>query len=184
MATSVCDHPLHRSWQLWYDSPSTYQNDWEQSLVPIVKVSTVNDFFAMQSLLKPVHSVRSFAQFSFFQVGVKPMWEDAANMKGGKLWFNVMEDTKSNDGADAKAFLDSLWENILMALVGETLENSTSEVNDVMGVVLSKRKNGNRVAIWIRDAEDEERIHRVKGLVEEMIPASCKVTFTKHGEKQ
>lgn len=175
-------HPLHRAWKLWYDSPSTYQNNWELSLIPIATVRTVEDFFAMLHFMKPLHAVRTFAQFHFFQEGVKPMWEDSANKDGGKLWLNVEVDPK-NESSDAAKMMDSMWEDVLMAIVGEVLEDATSELNDIMGVVLAKRKNFNRLSVWIRDAKQSEAIDRVKKCLGNIIPASYELTFTKHGEK-
>eukprot|EP00796_Vickermania_ingenoplastis_P008396 gene8396-5878_t len=177
---SLEKHALHRGWKLWYDSPSTYNTNWELSLVPIVTVQSVEDFFAMLHFMKPVHSVRTFAQLHFFQEGVKPMWEDSANKDGGKLWFNVDVDSK----ADMEKPMDDLWESILMALVGEVLEDPQSDENDVMGVVLSKKKNYNRVAIWVRDAGKTDAVERIKKGLSEFLPSSYKLTFTKHGEKQ
>lgn len=175
-------HALHRSWKLWYDSPTTYNNsNWELSLIPIVTVKTVEDFFAMLHFLKPVHNVRMFAQLHFFQENVKPMWEDAANKEGGKLWLNLdVDQGKSNAEA-----VNSIWVNILMAIVGEVLEDPESEgSNDIMGVVLSKKKNYNRLSIWIRDAQQSESIERIRKSLEDVIPSTYNLTFTKHGDKQ
>lgn len=41
----VAKHPLQNSWQMWY-----YQNkkdcDWEQNLLKVTKVNTIEDFWA------------------------------------------------------------------------------------------------------------------------------------------
>lgn len=177
-------HQLFRSWKLWYDSLSTFKVDWELSLVPIVTVKSVEDFCAMIHFMKPVHAMRTFSQFHFFQDGVKPMWEDRANKYGGKLWVNLENSQKNESLSETGKKMDSLWKSVLMALVGEVLEDPNSDAeNDIMGVVFSKKKQYNRLAIWVRDAEKLDAIERIKKCLEELLSPEYKFTLTKHGER-
>lgn len=180
----VQTHPLFRSWRLWYDSLSTFKVDWELSLIPIVTVKTVEDFFAMIHFMKPVHAMRTFAQFHFFQEGVKPMWEDSANKNGGKLWVNLESYQKNESPTETGKKIDAIWKSVLMALIGEVLEDPNSvEENEIMGVAFSKKKQYNRLAIWIRDAQKVEAIERIKKCLGEILSPEYKFTLTKHGEK-
>ena len=202
-------HKLQRAWTLWYDSPSTYNTEnWEMSLVPIMTVHSVEEFFVMLKYMKPLHALRTSSQYHFFQEGVKPMWEDPANKKGGKLWVNLdinagnicsRNNNSSNasggaaagaevaNGAEAKTDLDKSWENVLMAAVGEYLDgadkNATGEPF-VTGVVMSKRKYHNRLAVWVSDASAKDKIDALKKTMtkEANLPPIASLVFTKHGE--
>lgn len=202
-------HKLQRAWTLWYDSPSTYNTEnWEMSLVPIMTVHSVEEFFVMLKYMKPLHALRTSSQYHFFQEGVKPMWEDPANKKGGKLWVNLdinagnicsSNNNSSNasggaaacaevaNGAEAKTDLDKSWENVLMAAVGEYLDgadkNATGEPF-VTGVVMSKRKYHNRLAVWVSDASAKDKIDALKKTMtkEANLPPIASLVFTKHGE--
>ncbi|SYZ67086.1 eukaryotic_translation_initiation_factor_eIF-4E [Leishmania braziliensis MHOM/BR/75/M2904] len=196
-------HKLQRAWTLWYDSPSTYNTEnWEMSLVPIMTVRSVEEFFVMLRYMKPLHALRTSSQYHFFQEGVKPMWEDPVNKKGGKLWVNL-DITSSNgrssnnsssaaaaDGsaAEAKTDLDKAWENVLMATVGEYLDcvekKDASAEPFVTGIVMSKRKYHNRLAVWVSDASATDKIEVLKKALtkEASLAPIASIVFTKHGE--
>ncbi|CAJ1009757.1 putative Eukaryotic initiation factor 4E [Leishmania naiffi] len=196
-------HKLQRAWTLWYDSPSTYNTEnWEMSLVPIMTVHSVEEFFVMLRYMKPLHALRTSSQYHFFQEGVKPMWEDPVNKKGGKLWVNL-DITSSNgrssnnsssaaaaDGsaAEAKTDLDKAWENVLMATVGEYLDcvekKDASAEPFVTGIVMSKRKYHNRLAVWVSDASATDKIEALKKTLtkEASLAPIASIVFTKHGE--
>ena len=55
-----------------------------------------------------------------FKNGIKPMWEDKNNVRGGK-WVVILKGSA----------LDALWELVLLALIGETLGDS----NEICGAV-------------------------------------------------
>ncbi|AYU80051.1 eIF4E1 / Eukaryotic translation initiation factor 4E-1 / LeishIF4E1 [Leishmania donovani] len=196
-------HKLQRAWTLWYDSPSTYNTEnWEMSLVPIMTVHSVEEFFVMLRYMKPLHALRTSSQYHFFQEGVKPMWEDPANKKGGKLWVNLditsangrssnnTSGTAAADGsaAEAKTDLDKAWENVLMATVGEYLDcvekKDTSAEPFVTGIVMSKRKYHNRLAVWVSDASATGKIEALKKALtkEASLAPIASIVFTKHGE--
>ncbi|KAK7195310.1 eukaryotic translation initiation factor eIF-4E [Novymonas esmeraldas] len=203
-------HKLQRPWTLWYDSPSTYNTEnWEMSLVPIMTVHSVEEFFVMLKYMKPLHALRTSSQYHFFQEGVKPMWEDPANKKGGKLWVNLdiagangrngsnaanaaAAAAAAADGSgaavDAKTDLDKTWENVLMAAVGEYLDSldkkDAAAEPFVTGIVMSKRKYHNRLAVWVSDAAATERIDALKKTLtkEASLAPIASIVFTKHGE--
>ncbi|KPA81012.1 eukaryotic translation initiation factor eIF-4E putative (EIF4E1) [Leptomonas pyrrhocoris] len=196
-------HQLQRAWTLWYDSPSTYSTEnWEMSLVPIMTVHTVEEFFVMLKYMKPLHALRTSSQYHFFQEGVKPMWEDPANKKGGKLWVNLDINAGSvrpssntsggtaaadANGVEAKTDLDKSWENVLMAAVGEYLDGADNNATGepfVTGIVMSKRKYHNRLAVWISDASAKDKIDALRKAItkEASLPYIASLVFTKHGE--
>ncbi|EPY34320.1 translation initiation factor 4E [Strigomonas culicis] len=189
MAEQTELHPLNRSWTLWYDSPSTYNaSNWELSLIPIMTVKTVEEFFAMLKFLKPMHALRTSSQYHFFQEGVKPMWEDSANAKGGKIIITI--ESSKNEKLDAhgveKTELDSTWETTMLSVIGECLESDDLEAEpQIVGAVMAKRKYQNRLAIWVKDAGATEAIESIKNKLKQTItlPEGVTAVFSKHGEK-
>ena len=76
----------------------------------------------------------------FFKEGVKPLWEDPANKKGG--YFNLrFERNKSN----------KVWENLLFLIVCP-LKDSGSLIN---GIRLKKKKENDTIQIWVCFGESE-----------------------------
>ena len=73
------------------------------------------------------------------RAGVLPDWEDPANLPGGR-WI-VRRD---------RAQLDEAWLELLFYLLGE--HSGHSLAREVNGVVVSARKKGDKVAVWLGDA--------------------------------
>jgi len=86
---------------------------------------------------------RVLESLSLFKAGVEPSWEDAANIRGGEWWMRK---------AVTPAVLDNWWTNIVLGLVGCTIENS----DDICGVrVVDKSKAGDgrtfvKIELWLR----------------------------------
>ena len=91
--------------------------------------------------------------------GIKPMWEDNANAKGGKWVINLKSD---------KNMLNQYWENLVLGIIGETIDVA----DEITGAVVSgnlhlmqliavvaqvaRRRNGDRIAIWTRGKDDAD----------------------------
>lgn len=63
-------------------------------------------------------------KFVLLQTGIKPMWEDLGNSRGGK-WVIRLRKNK----------VDRAWENVCMAMLGEQFLVGS----EICGVVLSTR---------------------------------------------
>jgi len=83
------------------------------------------------------------ANYHLFKTGIKPMWEDRANSAGGKWQLRVKD----------RHTLDEFWQNLVLALVGETAD----EADQVCGCVMSRRRVGDRLAIWTRRKDENVR---------------------------
>ena len=75
------------------------------------------------------------------------MWEDAANKVGGK-WLAVISVKPFNN-------INVMWENAVLAIIGETLSDDPSAV---CGAVFSRRKKADKIALWVRDAANVEQV--------------------------
>jgi translation initiation factor 4E len=80
------------------------------------------------------------ADYHLFKKGVRPEWEDAQNKHGGR-WSFSFKDKKLID-------IDALWLHVMLAAIGETLEDEGD--GEVMGVVVNVRKGFYRIGLWTR----------------------------------
>eukprot|EP00741_Cyanophora_paradoxa_P002519 tig00000076_g2443.t1 len=144
-------HPLENQWCLWYDArvggamgrrvPGEKEN-YESNLKALGRFGTVEGFWRLINNTPRPSMIEMNANLHLFKDGIKPMWEDSANKKGGKLVITLK--------GDAKDLLDRYWEDLIMALVGETLDPA----DELTGAVASRRKAGDRIALWFRNYND------------------------------
>lgn len=80
------------------------------------------------------------SDYHLFKAGVRPEWEDPQNKHGGK-WSYQYKEKRNVD-------VDRLWLAVMMAAIGETLEDE--EDGEVMGVVVNVRKAFYRIGVWTR----------------------------------
>ena len=80
------------------------------------------------------------SDYHMFKEGVRPEWEDVQNKHGGK-WSYQFKDKRSVP-------IDDVWLNVMLAAIGETLEDEND--GEVMGVVVNVRKGFYRVGVWTR----------------------------------
>lgn len=141
-------HSLHTHWSLYYDSKKTQKpgQAWLDSLVHAHTVGSVEEFWAMVCTVKKPSQIELQSHpnpnYHFFRKGIKPQWEDEANKEGGRFMINlVREDDLKN--------MDFFWEETLMALVGEYLDDDDL----ITGAVFSKRRGLFRISIWTKHTE-------------------------------
>lgn len=75
------------------------------------------------------------------------MWEDEANKVGGR-WVIRMN----------KGYSNKLWEDLILAMIGEQFEAE----NEINGIVITIRQNGDTIAIWIRNGKDQVVVDRIR----------------------
>jgi len=173
-------HPLEYEWTFWYDKrPANQrrlkgeQESYESNLRPIGSFATVEDFWRYYNHLVKPSKIEHNANYHLFKAGIKPMWEDPENEHGGKWVFTF----KNMD----KGMIDTAWENTVLGLVGETLDGG----NEIAGAVLSRRKAGDRIAVWNKHRESESAIlsigRKLKALMG-LDPNKFQVTYQCHDD--
>ena len=169
-------HPLQNSWTLWFDSKRTQKEGtaWEDNLQVVGNVKTVEEFWATQAFIKQPTAMEIGASYHFFKTGVMPMWEDPANKQGGKFTISLVT------GADQYR-LDTVWEELSMALIGEYLDEGVGE--QITGCVLGKRRNMAKVSIWTKDASNIEALKTIGARIKAMANVSAVVEYFPHGEE-
>jgi translation initiation factor 4E len=94
----------------------------------------------IQNNIAPVSELALKSDYHLFKSGIRPEWEDSQNKHGGKWSFQFKE--------KRAVPIDELWLHVMMAAIGETLEDE--EDGEVMGVVVNVRKAFYRIGVWTR----------------------------------
>ncbi|XP_041449438.1 LOW QUALITY PROTEIN: eukaryotic translation initiation factor 4E1 [Drosophila obscura] len=142
---SVPQHPLNNEWTMWYVEPDRAKT-WEQTLHQITSFKTVENFWSLYYHIKTPSQIKIGSDYCMFKAGVRPMWEDEANVKGGR-WIVSFPKSATGD-------LNFYWEYSLLSLIGEFCEHSP----DLCGAVVNIRQKADKIALWTADGSNEEGI--------------------------
>lgn len=130
------EHPLKSTWIVWYRPPTSKYSDYEKSTIPLAYFSTVEAFWAVYTHLKRPSILPSVSDYHIFRKGIRPVWEDEENKRGGK-WIVRLK----------KGVADRYWEDLLLAIVGDQFAEAGEEV---CGAVLSVRSGEDVMSVWTR----------------------------------
>jgi translation initiation factor 4E len=134
--TNASVHRLKYSWMVWYRPPTSKNSDYEKSIKPLCHMSTVEEFWKVYVHLKRPSTLPTVSDYHFFRSGIRPLWEDNQNKKGGKLIMRIK-----------KVVSDRIWEDLLMSLVGDMYEGAGDEI---CGAVISVRSGEDVISIWTK----------------------------------
>lgn len=132
-------HQLRNSWVFWFRPPISKANgyiEYEKTLHPIASCTTAEEFFVVYQHLKRPSTLPLVSDYHLFKKGIRPIWEDEENKKGGK-WIVRLK----------KGVADRYWEDLLFAIIGEQFGEASDEV---CGAVLSVRNGEDILSIWAR----------------------------------
>ncbi|XP_051649882.1 LOW QUALITY PROTEIN: eukaryotic translation initiation factor 4E type 1B [Manacus candei] len=195
-------HPLQNRWALWF-----FKNDkskmWQANLRLVTKFSTVEDFWALYSHIQPASKLSSGCDYSLFKDGIEPMWEDSQNKRGGR-WLVTLSKQQRHTELD-HFWLDTvsaallglaggsgcgtppapglsprrdcpglLSSRQLLCLIGEMFDEYSDEV---CGAVINIRTKGDKIAIWTREAENQEGVTHIGRVYKKHLGLSQKVTI-------
>lgn len=135
-AAAIKEHPLKATWIVWYRPPTPKHSDYEKSTIAIASISTVEAFWTVYSHMKRPSLLPSVSDYHIFKKGIRPVWEDEANKKGGK-WIVRLK----------KGVADRYWEDLLLAMIGDQFAEAGDEV---CGAVLSVRGGEDVLSVWTR----------------------------------
>ncbi|MCJ1353808.1 MAG: hypothetical protein MMC33_003795 [Icmadophila ericetorum] len=135
-ATATFEHNLKSTWIVWYRPPTSKYSDYEKSTIALASFSTVEAFWTVYSHLKRPSVLPSVSDYHIFKKGIRPVWEDEENKRGGK-WIVRLK----------KGVADRYWENLVLAMVGDQFAEAGEEV---CGAVLSVRSGEDVLSVWTR----------------------------------
>ena len=130
------EHPIKSTWVVWYRPPTSKYSDYEKSTIALVSFGTVEAFWTAYSHLKRPSALPSVSDYHIFKKGIRPVWEDEENKRGGK-WIMRFK----------KGVADRYWEELLLAIVGDQFAEAGEEV---CGAVLSVRSGEDVLSVWTR----------------------------------
>lgn len=137
-------HPLTHEWTLWYTKPPSGapNENWADLLKELVTISTVEEFWGVYNSIPKVSELPVKGDYALFKKGIRPEWEDPKNAKGGK-WIAQLQTTPETD---------ERWLNVLLSLIGGTLDNDESQNEQVSGVFgMVRRGQTVKVQLWVQD---------------------------------
>lgn len=128
---------LKFTWIVWYRPPTPKNTDYEKSIVPAAKFSTAQELWKVFTHLRKPSSLATVSDYHVFKEGIRPVWEDEENKRGGK-WIMRLK----------KGVIDLYWQELLMALAGDWFAEARDEV---CGFVLSVRSGEDVLSIWTKN---------------------------------
>ncbi|PLN77670.1 IF4E-domain-containing protein [Aspergillus taichungensis] len=161
-------HALKSTWVIWYRPPTPKYSDYEKSTIPLASIHSVESFWSVYSHLKRPSLLPTVSDYHIFKKGIRPVWEDEANKKGGK-WIVRLK----------KGVADRYWEDLLLAMVGDQFAEAGDEV---CGAVLSVRSGEDVLSVWTRidggrNIKIRETIKRLLGF-----PADTNIVWKSHDD--
>jgi hypothetical protein len=121
------------------------KDHWQANQTKGAEASTVEGFWKMLNNIHPPSKLAS-ADYSLFREGIAPAWEDP-HCQGGGRW--VVKSDKPRG-------VDDAWQNVLLHMVGERF-SSVSKIN-ICGCVVSTRRSGVKLALWVAGRDQEELV--------------------------
>ncbi|XP_049631598.1 eukaryotic translation initiation factor 4E type 1B [Suncus etruscus] len=157
-------HPLLTRWALWF-SKNDRSRAWHDNLHLVTKFDTVEDFWAVYSNITLASQLSIGCDYALFKEGIEPMWEDCANKRGGR-WLLSLDRQKRH------TLLDRLWLETLLCLIGESFAEHGPEV---CGAVINIRTKWDKIALWTKEAENQDRVLHIGRIYKEHLGLSTKV---------
>ncbi|CAG0894219.1 unnamed protein product [Cyprideis torosa] len=167
------DHRLQHAYCLWYNrkpsgkTPSSLSFD--QSLRLVSTFRTVEEFWRCYCHLVRPSDLTSHSDLHLFKRGIKPMWEDEANRRGGKWIVRLRKNLASR-----------CWENLVMAMLGEQFMVG----EEICGCVVSIRYQEDILSVWNRSADDTAVTNRIRDTMMRVLnlPANTIIEYKRHDD--
>lgn len=164
-------HPLRAPWCIWYmhRSPGSKIKDYDLAMKRIGAFSSVEDFWALYVRLKPLDELASVSDLHLFRAGIKPTYEDPANICGGKWQIRLR-----------KGIAARLWETLILAIIGDQFHGPLSEgvaPDELCGAVISMRQHEDVLSVWNRTSGDGFATLRIRSVLREVLELGPDVNF-------
>ncbi|XP_061436214.1 eukaryotic translation initiation factor 4E-1A-like isoform X1 [Lethenteron reissneri] len=183
LTTSLTTSPPHHvspsppppplRWTLWF-MKNGKARPWHLNLRPIISFNSVEMFWSLYNHIQPASCLIAGSDYAMFKEGVTPMWEDPANLAGGRWLISLTKQQRYLD-------LDALWLETLLMLVGEAL---TPYGEQVCGAVVSVRRKGDRIALWTSNADSSDAVITIGRVYKRRLglPADTLIAYQAHGD--
>lgn len=160
-------HPLQFEWTLWYQEMDRSKN-WEDTLNEVTSFSTVEDFWSLYNHIKSPSDIKVGSDYSLFKKGIRPMWEDEGNKRGGRWMLNIARGQRQE--------LDKYWLDTILCLIGEAFENA----EEICGAVVNVRPKGDKIAIWTANYNNRDAVMSIGRIYKERLGLKFAITYHLH----
>ena len=133
----MTDKLFQSDWTFWYDyqkQKGGKPENWEDNLHEIASIDSVPSLLYVLDGMESAEEWPISSNVHFFRAGVKPAWEDKANVNGGKWVFEVNKNDPN---------LSKYWRNTVAFCASEMIKGEL-----ICGCVFSPRKYLHRFSIW------------------------------------
>ncbi|TMW68617.1 hypothetical protein Poli38472_006085 [Pythium oligandrum] len=140
---------------------------YEKSIKELGDFKTVQGFWQIYNHLVRPNDLPNTLDYHLFKTGIKPMWEDPANRKGGKWMVRVRKGISSR-----------YWEDLVLAIVGEQFDVG----NEICGAVVSIRYTEDVISLWNRNADNSEACYRIRDTMRKVLnlPQFVALEYRRH----
>lgn len=142
---------------------------YNQHLKLVSRFGTVEQFWANYCHLVRPSELPIHSDYHLFKDGVRPMWEDEANHRGGKWMIRLR-----------KGMISRFWENVLLAIIGEQFMVG----EEICGAVASIRFQEDILAVWNRTACDQATTARIRDTLRRVLnlPPNTIMEYKTHSD--
>ncbi|KAL0482892.1 translation initiation factor 4E [Acrasis kona] len=158
---------LHTAYSFWFFRKERGgSEEYEENMKKIGDFETVDGFWGFYSHLVRPNDMPLPSDYHLFRKGIKPMWEDENNLKGGKWMIRLK-----------KEYTPRLWEDLLLAVVGDQFDVG----DELCGVVLSLRDH-DIISVWNRTADNEKVRLKIRNTLIYLLdlPVGTKMDYRAH----
>jgi translation initiation factor 4E len=123
-------HPLKTKFTFYFvrrQQGQRNQENYEKSIKKIGSFATVEDFWAYYNHLTRPNELQWSCDYHLFRSGIKPMWEDEVNRKGGKFIVRIPKKAR---------LVSRYWEDLILAFIGQQFGDCNDDVCGVVCVVV------------------------------------------------
>lgn len=150
----------NKEWVLWEHKANTgggkNPGQWKENMMALCSFSSVEGFWRyMNHLPKPSQVFfdgesrkkvdgKTVEEYSLFKKGIEPEWGDPANITGGE-WH-----CRQHFERDV---LDLYWQNLVMGVIGETIDSEDGVINGCRVVDKSRGYPMYKLEIWLKSRD-------------------------------
>ncbi|VBB26822.1 unnamed protein product [Acanthocheilonema viteae] len=136
--------------------------DYASYVQPVASFNSVEQFWNTYCFLKRPADITEKVDFHMFKEGIKPVWEDEANRKGGK-WILRLK----------KGFSSRIWENLILAMIGEQF---------LVGEEICGAED--IVSLWNRTADNLATTNRIRDTLRRVLnlPPNAILEYKRHDD--
>ncbi|KAI9229805.1 MAG: translation initiation factor eIF 4e-like domain-containing protein [Piptocephalis tieghemiana] len=162
-------HALRHQWTLWFmhRTPGQKITDYEAAIKRIATFATIEEFWQVHQHLVRPNDLPNISDYHLFKAGVRPVWEDDANIKGGK-WIVRLK----------KGLASRYWESLMIAVVGDQFDLG----DEICGAVLSMRNSEDILSLWNKNAGGARVNLRIRDTLKRILgaPADTVMEYKAH----